>query len=465
MKTCLRISADDYAVIQTHLFPEDGKEAIAFALCGRAQAADRLVFTVHEVLTLPYDHCDREDDYLHWHTDDVLPLLDKAMTKHMAVMRIHSHPGGWAHFSKADLATDHEFFGNLMNGWCEDGLSHLSAIMLPGGRIIGRVYFADKSMQELDSVLVVGERIQSVLYEEEPEDAPPEEALRNIQAFGEGTYNTFKHLRIGVVGCSGTGCHVIEQLMRLQVGELVLVDPDTIEAKNLNRLVGTGKRDIGKLKVHFYKNYVERKRLGIRVLEFPYNLYQSDKARRALSTCDIIFGCVDSASGRMLMNHISTFYLIPYIDVGVSLEADGLGGVSYVGAQMDYVIPGKSSLMSRGSVDAGAADAELKQLFTPELYVQLRKEKYIRNVQVDRPAVISVNGLIAYLAVLNLIDRMVGFRQEQLYGKMTLLLSADEIIKRHEAELKEDAYRRRFKGRGDCEPFVNMSGLRDSPGR
>ena len=32
MKTCLRISADDYSNIQQHLFPEDGKEAITFAL-------------------------------------------------------------------------------------------------------------------------------------------------------------------------------------------------------------------------------------------------------------------------------------------------------------------------------------------------------------------------------------------------------------------------------------------------
>ena len=31
MKTCLRICENDFAVIQKYLFPEDGKEAIAFA--------------------------------------------------------------------------------------------------------------------------------------------------------------------------------------------------------------------------------------------------------------------------------------------------------------------------------------------------------------------------------------------------------------------------------------------------
>ena len=389
--------------------------------------------------------------------------MKEAMNKHMAVMRIHSHPGGWPHFSAADLETDKEFFGSLMTGWCEDGLPHLSAIMLPEGRIIGRVYYADGRAQELDSAFVVGEKIESVSLKEEeaPDDAPPEEALRNIQAFGEGTYNMFKNLRIGIVGCSGTGCHIIEQLMRLQVGELVLVDPDKIEAKNLNRLVGAGRRDIGKAKVHFYKNYVEGKRLGVRVAAFPSNLFQSEEARKALSTCDILFGCVDSASGRMLLNTLSAFYLIPYFDMGVALDADGVGGVSYVGAQIDYLVPGQSSLMSRGIAKQTDIDAELKQLFDPSGYEQLKKEHYIKNIQVDRPAVISVNGLIAYHAVMTLIDRLIGYRKEPLYGNVTVLLHIDGNILQPEEKFTRDAYLAKYKGRGDCVPFLNMPYLSD----
>lgn len=459
MKTCLRISSEDYQSIKGHLFPEDGKEAIAFALCGRAQAEDRLVFIVHEVLLIPYGRCNRGPDYLHWKTEDVVPLMNKAMVKHMAIMRIHSHPGGCPFFSKYDLATDEEFFGNLMAGWCEDGLSHLSVIMIPGGRVLGRVYHANGSVQQLDQTFVVGEKIQFATLDDEQDDAPPEEALRNIQAFGEGIYNTFKRLRIGIVGCSGTGCHVIEQLMRMQVGELILVDPDTIETKNLNRLIGVGKDDIGKLKVEFYKNYVERMRLGVSVKAFPSNLCLSDEARRALSTCDVLFGCVDSASGRMLMNTISAFYLIPYIDIGVLLDADGKGGVSYVGAQADYLIPGKSSHVSRGTFNVEDARAEMEKLINPDLYARHLKENYIRNVQVERPAVISIDGFISYQAVLTLIDRLVSYRQELKYAKVTTLLSSDDIVKRSEDDFKEDLYLKKYKGRGDMVPYLNMPGF------
>lgn len=462
MKTCLRISADDYEVIRGHLLPIDGLEAIAFALCGRANAAGRLVFTVHKTLIIPYDRCVREDDYLHWQTEDVFPIMNEAMEKHMAIMRIHSHPGGWPHFSKADLATDNEFFGGLMKGWCEDGLPHLSAIMLPGGKIIGRVYYADGKAKRLDSVMVVGSKILSATPEDTLEDAPPDMALRSIQAFGEGTYNAFRRLRIGIVGCSGTGCHVIEQLMRQQVGELVLVDPDTIEEKNLNRLVGTGKGDVGKQKVMFYKKYVERKRMGVKVMAFPYNLYRSDQARRALSTCDVLFGCVDSESGRMLLNKLATFYLIPYIDMGVRLDADGKGGVSYVGGQIDYLIPGHSSLLSRTVIKTEGVSAELEKLFTPELYVQHQKEHYIQNVNVDRPAVISVNGYIAYLAVLDLLERIIGYRVERPYGQLVVLLHEGGIVMSREEGFKDDDYLAKYKGRGDVRPYLNMPSLYDS---
>lgn len=459
MKAYLRICADDYSLIRQHLLPADKKEAIAFALCGRAQSDNRLIFTVHKIVTIPYCNCIRNDKYLNWKTEDVFPLLNEAMNEHMAIMRIHSHPGGWPHFSDADLETDRNFFGDYMNGWCDDGLPHLSAIMLPDGKIIGRVYYSEDHTLNLDSTLVVGEKIVSIPAAKESEDIPPEEALRNIQAFGEGTYNTFKALRIGLVGCSGTGCHVIEQLIRMQVGELVLVDHDIIEAKNLNRLVGAGKDDVGKSKVEFYKTYIESKKLGTNVLAFPFNLFKSDEARRALSTCDILFGCVDSASARMIINTLSNFYLIPYFDMGVALEADGAGNVSYVGAQMDYLIPGQSSLMSRGIIKQDEVNAELEKLFDPEGYEEHKKEHYIKNVQVDRPAVISINGLIAYKAVINLLDRLISFRNQPSYANERILLHEDSEILNVEDKYKKDEYLSKYKGRGDYCPYINMPAL------
>ena len=202
--------------------------------------------------------------------------------------------------------------------------------------------------------------------------------------------------------------------------------------------------------------------MGVKVMAFPYNLYRSDQARRALSTCDVLFGCVDSESGRMLLNKLATFYLIPYIDMGVRLDADGKGGVSYVGGQIDYLIPGHSSLLSRTVIKTEGVSAELEKLFTPELYVQHQKEHYIQNVNVDRPAVISVNGYIAYLAVLDLLERIIGYRVERPYDQLVVLLHEGGIVMSREEGFKDDDYLAKYKGRGDVRPYLNMPSLSDS---
>ena len=103
------------------------------------------------------------------------------------------------------------------------------------------------------------------------------------------------------------------------------------------------------------------------------------------------------------------------------------------------------------------ARAELEKLFEPDLYEQHQKEHYIHNVQVNRPAVISVNGFIAYLAVLNLIDRFTNYRNEPQYSNVRFLLHEDEVIKSPESKYSEDAYLKKYCGRGDCTPFLNMS--------
>jgi tRNA A37 threonylcarbamoyladenosine dehydratase len=64
----------------------------------------------------------------------------------------------------------------------------------------------------------------------------PEYKIRTAQTFGKGTTEKLSSLSIGVVGVSGTGIPVVEQLHRLSVGELVLVDGARVEEKNVGRI-------------------------------------------------------------------------------------------------------------------------------------------------------------------------------------------------------------------------------------
>jgi len=50
--------------------------------------------------------------------------------------------------------------------------------------------------------------------------------------------------RATIVGLGGGGSHIAQQLAHIGVGEIRLLDPDKIEASNLNRLVGATDLDV-----------------------------------------------------------------------------------------------------------------------------------------------------------------------------------------------------------------------------
>ena len=59
--------------------------------------------------------------------------------------------------------------------------------------------------------------------------------LRNIPALTEAECLTLRKKRVLVVGCGGLGGHIIDQLARIGVGFLRVVDGDVFDPSNLNR--------------------------------------------------------------------------------------------------------------------------------------------------------------------------------------------------------------------------------------
>jgi hypothetical protein len=86
-------------------------------------------------------------------------LIEEAIGKEQAIVKIHSHPGDFRKFSSLDNSSDKAFFesvGNLLG----DGLCHASLVMLPSGEIFGRVIAENGAIGGgLSSVLVVGDNL------------------------------------------------------------------------------------------------------------------------------------------------------------------------------------------------------------------------------------------------------------------------------------------------------------------
>ncbi len=454
--TGLRLAGVQERTLRYILFPGDGCEAVAFALCGRHSGAQQDILLVESIHAVPQsDYVLREPDRVTWRTQFLEPLLARAEAERLAVVKFHSHPTGIAHFSPTDDAADTDLFASIY-GWADDAGPHASVVMLPDGSMFGRTIDEHGRLLPLERITVAGESIKifglraSVL---------PAYAERHEQLFGAGTTNLLRQLRIGVVGCSGTGGFVIEMLARLGVQHLVLVDPDCVEYRNLNRIVGTRATDaaLRRSKVDVLAEHVSGIGLGTEVTGVC-NVVASREAVLALAGCDVVFGCMDSHDGRRTLNRLAAFYVLPYFDCGVGLEADGNGGVDQVCAASHYVQPGASTVLGRRIVNQKRADAEAMARVDPKQYATLRREKYIEGVDVDRPAVISVNGLAAALVVNEFLARLHQYRDEadDHYASVRLSLSQMYLYTDRESYGSPLA---RALGHGDVEPLLDMPQL------
>lgn len=459
MQRQLKIQGQHYQALKDHLFPGDGKEAVAVLLCGRHESADHTVLLSHQLLLIPHGECERTPHRVQWKTDRVLPFFELAEKHNFAILKIHSHPTGYPHFSEVDDESDAQFFPAAFS-WSETNSVHASLVMLPGGDIFGRVFQRDMSFVPLDKITIAGDEIK-IWHPSSKEQELDGFAKRTIQAFGEGTYGKLRHMKIGVVGCSGTGSPTVEQLVRLGVGTIVLIDPDQIEVKNLNRILNATRNDVGKAKVDVLAAAIREMGLGTNVITFETNLYDSMAALLELITCDVIFGCMDSVDGRHLLSQLTNFYLVPYFDLGVRLQADGKGGIQTIVGSSNYIQPGMSSLLSRGLYSHQRLTAESMQRSDPESFQDLVKRKYIDNVDVDRPAVIPVNMLISSMGVMEMLNRIHGFKDEEPanYARVMVDYSGGCIDNSTEDSFGVDESAAKWAGRGDCSPFLRMPEL------
>lgn len=460
MRTKLRLSGRDHAALFKHLFPGDNKEAIALALCGSTISENEEVVTIHKVYTVPHDICNRDEEWITWPAEFAVPLLNEAANKKLRVLKIHSHPTRYPEFSKTDNASDFAFF-RTASEWLDTESPGISAILFPDGSIKARSVNGNGEFSNVEFVLIAGNDI--LIYSDgHRENGQIHSSMeRAAQTFGEGTTRLLSRLSVGVVGVSGTGSPLVEMLYRSGIGELVLVDGDIIEERNLNRIINSTMTDAknGTFKVLVAERAIKESGLPTNVVPIADSLFNTQVIRR-LAHCDVIFGCLDSVEGREILNALCTFYCIPYFDVGIGLKADGQGGISQVSGNVHFLQPGGSSLISRKVVTRERLAAESLKRTAPMEYELRRGEGYIEGTNENSPAVISVNTLIASLAVNDFLARIHPYRSDD--NDMFAVISLDLLNSRMIADTPDGepcAILYKWVGRGNMTPLLNRPAL------
>lgn len=425
MEASLRMTKCQYDRIRTILADKPNENI--FCICGQHIAKHRFYFYVHKVADS---------------IDPVDTIITKAKKLNGIVLAISSQ--------QIQIHSPSSCQCNpIVN-------SSATAIISPQGQISGWHYLANNSPRAFDCITVIGDEI--VFYRDKAERYDLQEfARRHAQLFGEGTTRLIQSLSIGIVGCSGTGSIVAEQLARLGAGRLVLVDPDKIEEKNLNRILNSKVTDIGKYKTEVLAEAIDCIGLGTKVLSLPMNI-ESQEAIRTISECDVVFGCMDGVTGRHLLNRIAVFYLIPYFDVGIRLDADGHGGIDNICGRINYLIPDGSSLLSRGCISSEALEAESMLKTDPHEYSKRLNEGYIKGVEVERPAVITPNMFYASMVVNEFLSRLHPYRHDEnaLFRSYSFSLAQNQLYNFTGVDDPPCPSLAKYAGRGDMVPLLNI---------
>jgi hypothetical protein len=412
--------------LHRHMFPGDGLEAAALLLC-TVSGQRRQRWLAREVIAVPHAACTRQRDSITWPGEYVESAIVRAAACGDAIIAVHSHPGGLYVFSNADDASDIIVMSALHHGTDRPAGS---AIMIPSGAMRARLYEFGGGARPFDLVTTAGSDIRCWWLDQATTKGPPPSPM----AFTSGMRAWLGRLSVCVIGVSGTGSMVAEQLARLGVGEIILIDFDKLEEGNLNRILNATLADIGSHKVEIFADAIRLYRADCDVISVPSSV-ATREAIRAASEADILFSCVDTAEGRHIADRLSAYFAMPLFDVGVAIPTepapdDGRRIVEVYG-RVDYVYPSGSSLMDRGVYDASLLEAEYLARTAPKVFTDRIAEGYLRGLAEEAPGVISLNMRAASACVLEFIARLLPFRQfpnETRARSVFMLAEGDEDV-------------------------------------
>ena len=160
-----------------------------------------------------------------------------------------------------------------------------------------------------------------------------ERHIRNIPALSEADMEILQTSHVLVVGCGGLGGNVIEQLARLGLGHLTVVDGDVFEESNLNRQLLCTTANIGESKALAAAERVSLIDPDIEVRPVP-EFITKENAAALMADADIVIDALDSISSRLVLEDAAA-------EAGLYLVH---GGISGWDLQAMIVTPGSGLL-------------------------------------------------------------------------------------------------------------------------
>lgn len=229
---------------------------------------------------------------------------------------------------------------------------------------------------------------------------------RNERLFAKEGQAAIRATRVALVGAGGLGTHVAQQLALLGIGAISPVDHEELSKSNRNRYIGAWATDPipGSLKADLVVRLVGLIDPTIAVMPV-YSPFPSAPALDAVKTADYVFGCVDGDGPRFVLNEACIAYDKPLFDL-----ASDVPEPRCYGGRVTAVMRKGGCLHCRGVLDANDVR---RYLSSSEALANEDAEYGIRRAVLGEagPSVVSINGVVASLAVTEFVVAVSGLRE------------------------------------------------------
>lgn len=179
---------------------------------------------------------------------------------------------------------------------------------------------------------------------------------RNYKTISHEDQKKLAKSTIAIVGCGGLGGTMAEELARLGIGRLILIDGDIFEESNLNRQLFSTENNIGEKKVEAARKRLKAVNSEVKLTLFD-KWFNKDNAKILFNGADLVLDALDSINRRVELESACHDLNIPLVFAGIA-GWFGMFGVSLPG---DYSV----SKVFREGVDKGVEKEWGNPAFTP----------------------------------------------------------------------------------------------------
>jgi molybdopterin-synthase adenylyltransferase len=423
----LVIEESHFYQLREHLLGNSPVEGAAYLLCGRSTHRQRVKLLVREILFLRNSDFNIQSN----HRLQISPVaaanvMKEARLSNQSIVLVHSHPLSDDHvdFSWVDDEGERESFANFYER-VKDG-PHGSLVF--GQRAIrGRIWQPNLATTPMSNIWVVGSNLRSFSAAgclSATNGDHHEVHARQVEAFGCTGQTQIGSASLAVVGVGGTGSVVVDQLLRLGVRKLLVVDDDIIEGSNVSRIYNSTLADVisRQTKVSIVERHAAALGLDAQVTALVGNITDTTIALE-LRQADIVFCCTDNQWSRAILNQYVYQYLTPIIDMGNKIDSKN-GEVTTANGRVYVIGPNRPCLWCYGILDSKrVADESLP----PEQRRRLAREGYVTNLDTSAPSVIFLNTVIAGLAISEFVNLMTAYMGRSYHPQLTYYPLTGEV--------------------------------------